>query len=197
MSIMTPINYDKYKGHKRYFQYLVSEDGRVFSPKASGDVTLNELSQSLNKFGYLYVRLLIGSKRKNVRVHTIVANAFIGPKPSSKHQIRHLDGSKTNNNVNNLAWGTAKENADDRARHGRTSCGLKHSRAIKKAITYGLYDKSHAVRAKKLMKKGFRREDIADDFNVSQVTIYNWQKEYPEFAEALKKFPRHERRLSQ
>jgi hypothetical protein len=32
-------------------------------------------------------------------------------------EIRHLDGNKFNNNITNLAYGTAKENAADRKMH--------------------------------------------------------------------------------
>ncbi|MGA0525000.1 hypothetical protein ACO2WH_24370, partial [Escherichia coli] len=33
----------------------------------------------------------------------------------------------------NLEWGTRKENADDRERHGRTSRGEAHSAAIRRS----------------------------------------------------------------
>ena len=45
--------------------------------------------------------------------------------------LRHLDGNKTNPHADNLAWGTQKENAADRERHGKTSRGSKHSAAIR------------------------------------------------------------------
>lgn len=38
-------------------------------------------------------------------------------------ETRHLDGDKTNNHVLNLAWGTVKENSDDRQRHGTATGG--------------------------------------------------------------------------
>ena len=61
----------------------------------------------------------------------IVAAEYLPPRPSPKHEIRHLDGNKNNAHCDNLAWGTAKENAEDRERHGRTSRGASHSAAIK------------------------------------------------------------------
>jgi hypothetical protein len=59
--------------------------------------------------GYIYVRLCKDGKGKNVRVHRLVAVAFI-PNPENLPQIDHINADKTNNNVNNLRWVTAKEN---------------------------------------------------------------------------------------
>ena len=67
-------------------------------------------------------------------VHSLVAKKYLPPRPSEHHQIRHLDGNKTNNSVENLSWGTAKENADDRKAHGMTSCGIKHSKATRRGL---------------------------------------------------------------
>ena len=115
--------------------YEVTEDGRVISFGSNwrglGD---RELGQIENPYGYMFVRLTVDGKRTTRLVHVLVAEKFIGKKPSSLHQVRHLDGNKKNNSAKNLAWGTAKENANDRESHGRTSRGEKHSIAIKSAM---------------------------------------------------------------
>lgn len=46
---------------------------------------------------------------KPVSVHSLVAKAFI-PNPNNYPVIDHIDGDKTNNNVNNLEWVTHREN---------------------------------------------------------------------------------------
>ncbi len=43
-------------------------------------------------------------------VHTLVARAFLGPKPESARTVNHKDGNKKNNHVSNLEWATYAEN---------------------------------------------------------------------------------------
>ena len=50
--------------------------------------------------------------------HQFVALAFIGPKPSAKHQVAHGDGIRDNNCLGNLRWATGAENVADCRKHG-------------------------------------------------------------------------------
>jgi hypothetical protein len=115
--------------------YRVTADGRVFAVSTNwrgyGE---REMRQTPNADGYPSVRLTIDGKRKRLAVHRLVAREFLPPRPSPVHEVRHLDGDKWNNCVGNLAWGTPKDNADDRERHGRTSRGERHSIAIKRGL---------------------------------------------------------------
>lgn len=107
--------------------YRVTATGKVYSTdhnwRGYGE---REMRQHPNSYGYPSVRLTIDGRRKRLAVHRLVAQCFLPPKPSPVHQIRHLDGNKTNNAVSNLAWGTSAENAADRDRHGRTYKGERH-----------------------------------------------------------------------
>lgn len=58
---------------------------------------------------YAYVTVRRDGKAANLRVHRLVAEAFI-PNPDGKKCVNHLDGDKTNNRVENLAWCTHAEN---------------------------------------------------------------------------------------
>ena len=65
-----------------------------------------------NKNGYVYVYLCKDGKYKNCRIHRLVAETFI-PNPNGFPQVNHIDGDKTNNNVENLEWCTASYNIVD------------------------------------------------------------------------------------
>ena len=89
--------------------YQVSNLGRVKS--LGNDKTKKEkiLKFGKNKNGYLIVVLCKNGKRKNSKVHRLVATAFID-NPSNFTMINHKDEDKTNNIVDNLEFCDAKYN---------------------------------------------------------------------------------------
>lgn len=93
--------------------YVVYANGAVVSKRLG-----RPLRASLNRSGYQIVHLRYAG-RHNWPIHQLVALAFVGPRPSPVHEVRHLDGNPANNDASNLAWGTRSENAMDRVRHGR------------------------------------------------------------------------------
>lgn len=69
----------------------------------------NYLLWSINNLDYCNISIYIEKKKKTLRPHQLVANAFI-PNPDNKPQINHIDSNKRNNYVYNLEWVTASEN---------------------------------------------------------------------------------------
>lgn len=67
------------------------------------------LKQSLDRYGYLYVTLSINQKIKAIKVHRLVALAFIH-NPNNYPVVNHKDEDKTNNMVDNLEWCTIRYN---------------------------------------------------------------------------------------
>lgn len=112
------------------FDYFVTREGSVFSSNANWrGYGSRALTPTPNSHGYLRVRFQMSDgRRKSAFVHKLVAAAFLPPKPEGADQIRHLDGNKLNNRADNLAWGDAKSNADDREKHGTTMRGRNHYR---------------------------------------------------------------------
>lgn len=119
--------------HTPMERYEVTRDGRVLSYTRWLD--LRELARDINDDGYPCVRVVINGRRRRVPVHKLVAQQFHGPQPAPGYEVRHLDGDKLNPHADNLAWGTRKQNADDRERHGRTSRGAEHSSRITAALS--------------------------------------------------------------
>lgn len=116
--------------------YFVSRDGRLYSTLAASNqftsnrTSLHEVVTPVGKTGYKVIRIRTQDGLKTRTLHSLVAEAFLGPKPDWAKEIRHLDGNKLNCSAENLAYGTRADNAQDRIRHGshRRGSAVKHAR---------------------------------------------------------------------
>ena len=77
------------------------------------------LKPGTNKDGYLQIDLCKNNKSKTFRVNRLVAEAFLEIPEELRHlkgtrylQVNHKDEDKTNNNVENLEWCSAKYNTN-------------------------------------------------------------------------------------
>jgi hypothetical protein len=109
--------------------YEVSNLGRVVSEKRG---ERREIRGGLAGSGYRKVALISpDGHRYGKKVHLLVAEAFIGPRPEGLI-ARHLDGDKLHNAADNLCWDTYSENGLDQVRHGvhananKTHCRRGH-----------------------------------------------------------------------
>jgi len=99
--------------------YEITSCGKVYSIASNWrGFGRRELKQHPNSHGYPSVRLTLGGKRKHIVVHRLVMLKHGPVRPSSTHEICHIDGNKNNNVISNLRWGTRKDNAADRTKHG-------------------------------------------------------------------------------
>ena len=78
--------------------------------------------------GYSRVTLYRVGVRKTLRLARLILLTFRGPGPP-QHQAAHLNGIKTDDRLDNLAWKTCQANHDDKQRHGTTARGTRHGRA--------------------------------------------------------------------
>lgn len=99
-------------------KYLVASDGKIFSYKNGKKI---ERKLVVEKQGYLKVCLYKNNKPTQIKVHRLVAIAFI-PNPLNKKCVNHKDGNKKNNRVENLEWVTHGENKH----HSFVFLGEKH-----------------------------------------------------------------------
>lgn len=83
---------------------------------------------------------LVDGSARCFAVAALVLRAFVGPPPKGMRLSRHLDDDRTNNQVENLAWGTDADNIRDAMRNGysyvtRGHLGKKHSEATKQRLS--------------------------------------------------------------
>lgn len=78
--------------------YSVSDFGRV-RREPSGRL----LSPPVNSTGYLTIGLSKHGCRKTYKVHSLVCEAFIGPRPSG-YQVNHIDTDRKNAKLSNLEY---------------------------------------------------------------------------------------------
>ncbi len=83
--------------------------------------TEKQLKFGLNKDGYKRVNLMTkNGKQKHCGIHVLKAKAFLfGPNPLGYNVVRHLNDVKTDNRLENLAWGTQSDNMKDCIRNGK------------------------------------------------------------------------------
>lgn len=93
--------------------YEVSNTGRVRSlPRqdaAGSKRKMRYLRCPINNSGYPSSTLTRPGFTKRYMVHTLVAEAFIGPRPEGL-EVNHIDGCKINNQAANLEYVSHKEN---------------------------------------------------------------------------------------
>lgn len=95
----------------------------------------------------------------------MVLETFVGPCPAGMEACHDPDNDPTNNRIENLRWGTRKENAQDRVRLGTQIQGAKHPLAK-------LTDADIArIRSADVSRYGAAAK-LAREYNVSHATIH-------------------------
>ena len=117
------------------------------------------------KRGYEYTVISIDKKRKTVKIHRLVAEAFIFNE-YDKPQVNHINGIKHDNRASNLEWSTAKENANHAYETGLRK-GVRGSLSHLSKLTP---NEVEAIRNKHI-KYNVTQRSLADEFNVSQSQI--------------------------
>lgn len=125
-----------WKSVEGYEVYEVSNKGKVRTHNYMNRGETREMSPS-NCRGYLQVNLFKNNKQKCMRIHRLVADAFI-PNPHDYKEVNHIDGNKMNNNVSNLEWCSRNYNLEnehrtglgDKAQEGLRRCSVPKRKAV-------------------------------------------------------------------
>lgn len=152
--------------------YIIDEYGKVLSlerkVRTKGDsfrvIPEHSLTWQPTHDGYVFVKLTKGKIKKCIKVHRLVALAFI-PNPFNKSQVNHKDGNKRNNNVSNLEWATGKENMEHAVINNLNNCGRGEKQGHSKATT------AMVIKMREYAKEGWTHQAIADNFNFSRSAV--------------------------
>lgn len=142
-------------GHERY---EINSDAIIRNA-----TTKTIKKQYLNSIGYLMVSFSYKNKSRPLRVHRLLASAFI-PNPDGLPHINHKDGNKTNNTIGNLEWCTHAENMTHAFK-----TGLANNTGIKNGMAK--LSESKAKQAKEWLKQGYSQYRIARNLGVSRSAI--------------------------
>jgi hypothetical protein len=113
---------DQFREIEDFPGYRISRDGVVQSCWGRGrrdwqNGTWRPLKPIPRRGGYLTVNLSRSGQKSIRYIHSLVLEAFVGPRPPGLIGC-HNDGDRTNNRLGNLRWDTYKANEADKVRHG-------------------------------------------------------------------------------
>lgn len=162
-----------------YPGYHISKRGRIYSRwDVNGKGILNKryhLKQPhLNKKG----RYIIGLSQPGLGitkwlVHRLVALVYL-PNPEGLPYVCHKDNVPTNNSVNNLYWGTQKDNMSQASKEGRMIQAKGKDSVHYKGTEI---QRSYIPR---LINLGFTRKEISEIMNLGVQLVSDYYNKYKE-----------------
>jgi hypothetical protein len=144
-------------GFEDYF--LISNLGTVKTLNPSARV--KTLAHWATDRGYSMVTLWANGERKHRSVHSLLLEAFVCPRPPG-NVARHRDGDQSNNALENLEWGTYRQNHFDKKRHGTFQEGERH----------GMSKLTDAI-VRYIRTSGKSIGELAKEYGVSEQAIYH------------------------
>ena len=145
----------------RFPGYYVSSDGLVKNTKGK------QLKPRFQWNGYARVTLRLNGRAKGATVHSLVLEAFKGPRPLG-YVAAHLDGKNTNNSVQNLKWTTPKENENHKWAHGTKLAGERNHQSKLKSEEI-IYIRENLIPA--IGSKAGNAGQLADRFGITRIAL--------------------------
>lgn len=147
---------DKKKVNLFGSEYYVYKNGDIKNAKSK-----RKLKPYLSSGNYLYIIVATnkGKRKHHIRVHRLVAKAFI-PNPNNYKCVNHIDGNKLNNNVDNLEWCDYSQNIKHAYNNGLMKSGGKTKTKVNQYDLNG-----------KFIKTWNSMSEIEKEFNVSHSAI--------------------------
>lgn len=152
-----------FEGH-----YEVSNLGRCRSAKSTCGTRIGLVLRPGLSRGYQRVVLVNLEIRKNIQVHRLIYESFVGPIPAGM-QINHKNGQKADNRLENLEVVTPSENT----LHGFRSLGRKPVKNPQPGAENGRAKLTEAQLPEifRLRELGWSQQRIADKLGIHQTNI--------------------------
>lgn len=155
-----------------YPNYQVSNMGRVKTRCCPGyhglTIDWHPLNHWIANNGYPTVSVTRNRVRRTVCVHTLVLEAFVGPRPP-KLVACHENGISVDVRLANLRWDTYKANEADKVRHGT------HNRGERSGLAKLTNDQVREIMIL-LDENRVKQRVIARTYGVSDQTICDIKK---------------------
>lgn len=136
---------EKWKRHPKYTAYEVSSLGKVRRAEPGCGTWMGRiLKQTMSSRGYPSVVLRQEKIQSMVPIHVLMLEAFIGPRPFTGAEARHINDRKVDLRLDNLTWGTRAENYADRVVNGGGNhgerCGAAKLKEVDVLLMRAYYD---------------------------------------------------------
>jgi hypothetical protein len=145
-------------------RYEVSDEGRVRSLNYMRTGRTVVLSTAFKENRYGSLSLLKDGIQTSRALHSLVAEAFLGPRPLGQ-EVNHKDGKKHNNSLSNLEYTTSSANKKHAFAMGLNQ-GQKGDKSGRSKLKL---DEVKAIRL--LVESGLMFKDVAKMFNVSPSNV--------------------------
>lgn len=159
-----------------YRGYFVDKFGNVYSERRG---KRRKLHPCFNSYGYLCVSVPKGDgKFRKIGVHRLVLLTFVG-EPGPNQETRHLNGTRSDNRLINLVWGTRKQQQADAISHGRRNRNPHKEPKQRSLIHFNAGERNgntnltpdDVLRIRTLSDEGLTQKEIAKQFNVGDMCI--------------------------
>lgn len=143
-----------YRAIDGYPDYLAGRNGVIYSLKRG----FSALKASPTSRGYPSVSLCGIEGIKTKHVHALIATAWLGPRPSEDHEVRHLNSKRDDCRLENLDWATGIQNWADRS-----------------ALENGIHEDHHAAKitmaqAEEIRASPLSQRKVAAQYGIAQST---------------------------
>ena len=152
---------ENWKEIKNGNYYQISNLGNVRSLNYKNTGLTKILKQSNHKDGYKIISIYFNKIRKTVRIHRLVANAFI-ENIYNKSEVNHINGIKDDNRVENLEWCTHSENIIHSYKMG-LQVGLKRTNNPNSKIT--------EKQINEIVNSSLTQRELAKIYNITQSNV--------------------------